>query len=181
MGSPALLAAQSGKVLLAANQSSAAFYRRVDVGGFVDDNGSAAAAWVVTVTIDWTRQLITSTSGSYEIAAAAAQSAPETWTNSTGAIARDNVAAVLHVCQSGTPVLAAFWGAEAEPGAAVAPSDAEISAGLGHNDWVRAANVLAESTGAAAVTVTVDNTARSGVVASGFDGDLATTEAAFNA
>jgi len=181
MGSPALLAAQSGKVLLAANQSSAAFYRRVDVGGFVDDNGSASAAWVVTATVDWSRQIITSTSGSYEIAAGVAQSAPETWTNSTGAIARDNIAAILYVCQTGTPTLAAFWGAEAEPGAAVSPTDDEISAGLGHNDWVRAADVLAASTGAAAVTITVDNTVRSGVVPSGFDGDLATTEAAFNA
>lgn len=175
MGTPALLAAQSGKVLSAANQSSAALYRQVVTGGFMDDNGSAVAAWVATVTIDNARSIIKSLSGAYELAAGTGSTLASTF--DAGGSAGVGYGAIVSDNSSGTTVIDIEW---SDAGAAAAPTDAEIADALGHQDWVRLGNVTATVTGASAGTFAIDNTARSGIVDSGFNGDLAESEDAFN-
>lgn len=175
MGTPALLDAQSGKVLSAVNQSSAALYRQVLVGGFIDDNSSGVSSWEATVDIDMTRTIIKSLSGAFEVAALSGEALTSTFDADGsaavgyGAIVADN--------SSGTPSIDAEW---SDLGASAAPTDAEISDSLGHHDWVRIANVTATVTGASAGTFAFDNTARSGIVDSGFNGGLAESEDAFN-
>ena len=176
MGTPALLAAQSGKVLAAANQSSKALYRRVVQGGLCDDNGSAVSGWDLTITLDMTRAIISSLSGAYDVAALSGSSLTTTFGN--GASATSGFASIVADNSSGTPSIDAQVSAD---GASAALTDAEITSALGHADWVRLCDVTVAVTGASAGTVSFDNTAASGIVEAGFDGDLATTESAFSA
>lgn len=178
MGTPALLAAQSGRVLSAANQSSAAFYRRVETGGFVSDGSgtpSAVAAWVATVTIDVTQAMWTTLSGTYEGAASTDSSMSTTF--DAGGVAASAYASIVVDNSSGTPAVDAMWTAA---GATARLTDAEITAALGHDDWARMCDVAVSVTGASAGTFVFDNTGRSGIVPSGFPGDLATTEDSWN-
>jgi len=175
MGTPALLAAQSGKVLSAANQSSKALYRRVVQGGLCDDGTSTYSGWLATIKVTMTRAIISSTSGSYDVAALS--SAVMTTTFGNGASATAGFASIVADNSSGTPAFNAYVTADA---ATAALTDAEISDSLGHNDWVRLCDVAVAVTGASAGSVSFNNTVASGIVASGFNGDLAVTESAFN-
>ena len=177
MGTPALLAAQSGRVLAAANQSSASFYRRIAEGTIIDSAGSpsAVAGWVATITADLTHSIWTTISGTYEQPANLAASMAATF--DSGGVVAAAYASIIVDDSSGTPALDAYWTAAA----ATAPlTDAEVTAALGHDDWARLSDVLVEVTGASAGDFTFDSTGRSGIVASGFPGDLATTEDAWN-
>ena len=175
MGTPALLDAQSAKVLAAVNQSSSAFYRRVVQGALLTDNGSATSGWNATLTFDMTRAIISSLSGAFEVAAATASSMTTTFGN--GASATSGFASIVADNSSGTP---AFDAVNSDDGAIVALTDAEISADLGHQDWVRICDVAVAVTSATTGTYGFDNTAASGIVAAGFNGGLAVTEDAFN-
>jgi hypothetical protein len=175
MGTPALLDAQSAKVLSAVNQSSSAFYRRVVQGALLTDNGSATSGWDATLTFDMTRAIISSLSGAFEVAAATASSMTTTFGN--GASATSGFASIVADNSSGTPAFDAQWTAD---GASEALTDAEISDALGHHDWVRICDVTVAITGATTGTYGFDNTVASGIVAAGFDGGLATSEDAFN-
>jgi len=106
----------------------------------------------------------------------------DTWDNSGAAAAMDNIAAIVYNCSSGAAVLGIAWGTAAAHGAAVAPTDAQVSYSLGTTEWVRCANVLTYNSAITTSSDTWDNTARSGFgnITAGFNGDLAVTEDAFN-
>lgn len=185
MGTPALLAAQSGKILSAVNQSAKALYRHAQIFGLADDGatGPAAAAWVVTLAVDVPAGLIQCPSGTaYEVAAVADDTSLATWDNSAVSAAQDAVAAIVYDCSSGSAVLTAVWGEAAAHDDAAAPSDSDIASSLGSSEFVRVADVLAYNSAAAVVSTVWNNTARSGFgnVDAGFDGDLATSETAWN-
>lgn len=185
MGTPALMAAQSGKILSAANQSAKSLYRHGQIFGLAEDGatGPTAAGWVVTLSVDVPVGLIQCPSGTvYEVAVVADDISLDTWDNSAAAAIMDNIAAVVYDCSTGSALLGAVWGTAAVAGAAVAPTDAEIATALGSSEFVRVADALASNTAAAVATSVWDNTARSGFgnVPAGFDGDLATTEAGWN-
>ena len=175
MGTPSLLAAQSAQVLSAANQSSSAFYRRVVQGALCDNNTSTYSGWNATIILTMTRAIISSLSGSYELAAIATETMTTTFGN--GASATSGFASIVSNNTTGTPAFDAYVTAD---GATVALTDAEIAALIGHQDWVRLCDVTVAVTGATAGSVAFDNSAASGIVASGFDGNLATTEDAWN-
>ena len=185
MGSPALLAAQSGKILAAVNQSSAAFYRHCQIFGLAADGSTApsATAWVNTVTLSHAAGIIQCPSGAaYEVAAETDETGLATWDNSGAAAPMDNYAAIVFDCSGGAAVVTAVWGTAAAHGDAVAPTDAEVATSLGSTEFVRVANVLAYNSASAVVGSTWDNTARSGFgnVSAGFDGSLATSEDGWN-
>tara|TARA_R110002020_G_scaffold194133_11_gene394756 strand:+ start:136 stop:708 length:573 start_codon:yes stop_codon:yes gene_type:complete len=185
MGTPALLAAQSSKILSAANQSAKALYRHSQLYGLAEDGttGPAAAGWVVTLSVASPVGIIQCPSGTaYEVAAVTDDTSLAQWDNSGAAAAMDNVAAIVYDCHGGSAVLTAVWGTAAAVGSAEAPTDSEIAASLGSSEFVRVADVLASNSAAAVATQTWDNTARSGFgnVDAGFDGDLATSETAWN-
>ena len=121
MGTPALLAAQSAKVLSAANQSSKALYRRVVQGGLCDDATSTYSGWLATIKVNMTRAILSSTSGAYDVAALSA--AVMTTTFGNGASATSGFASIVADNSSGTPAFNAYVTADA---ATAALSDAEM-------------------------------------------------------
>lgn len=174
MGTPSLLAAQSRQVIEAVNQSSSAFYRRIE-GGFAAVNGSSATAgWVVTLSIDVTAYIAYAPSGA--VAAAASTEALANTFDADGGAASAYGAVVADI-STGTAVWDAYWTAA---DASSALTNAEISAAVGHDNWVRLCDVFTDVTGASAATYTIDYNNRSGAPAAEFDGGLALTEEDYN-
>ncbi len=174
MGTPSLLAAQSRQVIEAVNQSSSAFYRRIE-GGFVADNGSATAGWVVTLSIDLTASIGYAPVGAVATAAGTAVGLTNTFDADGGAASA--YGAVVADISTGTASLDAYWTAA---DASSALTNAEISAAVGHDNWVRLCDVFTDVTGATAATYTIDYNNRSGAPAAEFDGGLALTEEDYN-
>ena len=187
MGTPALLAAQSSKIISAINQSSAALYRKCDLWGLAADGSTApaAAASVVTASLSYAAGVVVMPSGTaYETAAVTDDvfnAAAEQKTLAFGTL-NDAVAAYVFDASSGALVATQVWGDAAASGDAVAPTDAEIVVALGHTEFVRIADALYALGSASAVAATWDNTARSGFanIAAGINGGLATTETGWN-
>ena len=180
MGTPALLAAQSGKALAALNQSSAFFYRAVD-GAIVTDNATASVGWDVTLVVDVTAGCARGPGGAFDVAAATAQTlAPLSGANPL-TVDADTYAAIIIDLSDGT--LGAVWSGVWVPhgaGGEARVTDAQVDAAFGSPGWARACDVLVRSQATGTVSIVVDSAAAR-FPASGFNGDLAVTEAGFNA
>ena len=175
MGSPALLSAQSAKALSAINNSSKFHYRRVDMAGLLADGStpSSTSGWVTTLSVAAPASLMLCPSGSV--------GAGGTWDNSGDSSTAQNYAHMVFDCSSGSAVLTVVWGTS-HATAATKMTTAEIASSLGTQEFVRIGELLVEQTGAAAETITVDNSTRSGFgqMSVGFDGGLAESEDAMN-
>jgi hypothetical protein len=174
MGAPALLDAQASQILAILNAVSAWHYNHVD-GMFITNNGTAISSSIATIAVNVTAGVATGNGSSAFLAAASGSSlaATKTFTATSG---KSAIAAII-VDWSSSAALKAVWGAEAATGAQVAPTDAEITASVGHENWARCANFTATITSSSAGTYSVDNTARASVVA--FAEALSVTDAEF--
>jgi hypothetical protein len=177
MGAPALIDAQSAQILTLLNSLRAWAYRRIE-GGLASNNGSAIAASVATLTLDYAPGIVFADGTVSAFASATADSATATFTFSAPS-GKDAVAACI-IDASGAPDFVAVWGSEADTGEAVGPTDAEITAAVGHDDWAKFAEVTVTITGASAGTFEVNNNERSGGDLAVFASDLATSEADFS-
>ena len=187
MGTPALLAAQSAKILSAANQSSGFLYRRADVFGLAADGSTSAAASasVVTASVSHAAGILVFPSGTaYQIVAVADKVFSDAADKMTLSYGVTNYAAAAHVfdASSGSVAGAIVWSSASSTDDVAAPTDDEITAALGTTEWVRLANALYPLGSASAVTSQFDNAPRSGYgnVAAGFNADLATSESGWN-
>ena len=128
-------------------------------GGFVSNGGTAHADGAgVDVDLDITATK-TVVDGVYGELSAVTDSAHTGPTLSAGA--PDAYVAVV-IKKSAADAFAFDYvnGAAAASGAAAVPTVSEIDTEVGHEDWIRIADVKFVRTGAAAVTVTLDNTVR---------------------
>lgn len=175
MGTPSLLAAQSRQVIEAVNQSSSAFYRRIE-GGFVTDStaGSSTAGWVVTLDLDVTAAILYTPAGAVGVTATGMAPAN---TFDAGGVPATAYGALVVDCNAAILDTNAYWTAA---DASSALTNAEISDALGHDNWVRVCDVFVDVTGATSATYTIDYNNRSGAPAAEFDGGLALTEADYN-
>ncbi len=181
MGTPSLLAAQSGKVLDAVNNSAKLNYRRCEGYGLLADGSTptGTSSWETTLSIATPASIMICPSGTVYEAAATLTGAPAaggTWDNGDEEAAT-NYAHIVFDCSSGSAVITVVWA-----GASDKMTTAEIESSLGTAEFVRIGDIKVEQTGAAAETLTVDNEERSGFgdISVGFNGGLHTTEGSFN-
>lgn len=167
MGSPSLIDAQASKVL-AIVSSVAAFLHSFVLGCIVSDGGSAQASGAngaLTLDIDTTRIVDAAVSGKGHELAAQTAVLPSTASVLWGATSGKAVIATV-VLKTGanndTPAIDAVFGAVAATGAQVAPTEAEITAALGHSNWAKIAEVTVTRTGDTAITVAVSHKAKWG-------------------
>jgi hypothetical protein len=176
--------------LTAVNKSATALHRYVQGGSFADD-GSAAAAWVVTLGIQTSGPLVYVAPGGRFSDDRARTGISVAGTFDAGGSAKFAVATIIADVSTAfygtSPTYSAYW-KEVATGptsnaelAAAAATDTEISEFIGHDAWVVAGHFMVAVTGATAVTVAPYHAFRSGAVEPGFAGDLAVTEGEFNA
>lgn len=184
MGSPALMDAQSTSIL-ALLASLAAWQNTHVIGGAITDGGTTqatGASGALNFDVD-VSQIIDCTIGGQPREKIASTDVDATAGASVVWGATSGKAVVFAVVIDGgsandQEVYDAIPGAVANTGSQVAPTDAEITAALGHSNWVRVGDVTITRTGDLTVTVAVDHTVRPRIqgVAT-----LAETEAAFRA
>lgn len=182
MGSPSLLDAQAGRVLERHNDM-AEYLSNHAVGGIVADGGTtqgSGAGTALNFDIDTTAIIQSLVDG--EVHTLGAQTDADSDAGvSFGATSGKDVTygVVLEAgADNDTPAIFALAGDPADTGESVRPTDAEITADLGHDNWSPLALVVVSRTGDTAVTVDIDNSWRYRSV-EGHTVDLAETEAEF--
>lgn len=184
MGSPALMDAQASQILGQLNATASWLYNHV-TGGVLSDGGTTQASGANTapnVDID-TSQIIDAviTGTPTELAAqtdADSDAGDQVVWGATSGKEVYGAACLSRGVADDTPQVEVAFGAVADVGDAVVPTDAEISALFGHDNWSRIATFRLERTGDTAITLdSIDHTARHHVTS--YPGDLATTESGF--
>ena len=184
MGAPALLDAQANRVLAQLN-ALRAFARRAVSQGLVlapttPSTQATTTAGALALRIN-TSYLVANCDGQPSELAAAADYVVHNATfwalNNSGVQA---IWAIILDYNSGTVQLADVAGAEALTGAAVAPTDAEITTATGHTQWARIADLTVTRTGDTAVTQVFDHTVQAFPDSSEFGSELSQTEASFS-
>ena len=157
MGAPALIDAQSAQLLNIINTLRAWAYSHAD-GLVISNNGSAVSGSAPTLTVDNTFGFAVGDSASAFFAAATstALTAGTAFSATTG-LAK---VAVIVLDMSGTAALKNVYGSEAASGSEASPTDAEITASLGHSKWARLADVTVTITGASGGTYAIDHSVR---------------------
>lgn len=184
MGSPALMDAQSASIL-ALLASLAAWQNNHVTGGIVSDGGTTQATGVngtLNFDVDVT-QIVDAAIGGLPREKAASTDIDPTAGDAVLWGATSGKAVVFAVILDGGAANdGETWdarpGSVAATGSQVAPTDAEISALLGHDNWVRVADVTITRTADTTVTVAVDHTVRNRISGAA---SLAQTEAEFRA
>ena len=180
MGSPALMDAQSTRILEQLNALGQWYSNNVR-GGLVTDGGTtqgSGASTAPNLDLDVSEVdsrvdgIVTLKAASTDIDSDAGD------TVDFGATSGKEVVCAVVLEQDGTYSLVP--GAVADTGEGVAPTDAEIDTAVepSTTTWIRVANVTFERTGDTAITVAVDHGARPSAPVA-FVGNLATTETEF--
>lgn len=182
MGSPALLDAQAGRVLERMNDF-AEFLSGHVVGGVVADGGTtqgSGASTAMNFDIDTTAIIQSLVDGEVHVLAAQTDADSDAGVSFGATSDKDVIYAVVLETGSGndTPAVFALGGDPADTGEAVRPTDAEITAALGHSNWEPLALVTASRTADTTVSLDIDNSWRYRAVEEHTD-SLAETESEF--
>lgn len=186
MGNPALLDAQSAR-LIARHNSMMLMLSALVIGGIVSDGGTTQASGSTgTLNFDIDTTAIPQALIDGQVHALTAQTDADatagnavTWGATSG---KAVVAAVVLTAGSAndTPAIETVFGSVATTGSQVAPTDDEIDVALGHNNWLRLADVTITRTADTTVTFAANNNVRFPVgVRGAWRSSLAETEAAF--
>lgn len=187
MGSPSLIDGQGTQVLQRLNAALQALQNRVEDGGLLADGGTTQASGPNTspnFDVD-TTELLAQVKGVPQHLAAQTDADADAGDQIIFGATSGKTAVMAVVLETGalndTPAVVGVAGAVADDGSEVAPTEAEIEAGVGHANWILLGDVTLARTGDTAITFTASYARRGGVqgrVADGgkFDRDLAVTE-----
>lgn len=184
MGAPALIDAQAQTILDYINARMEADYNHFVESAAISDGGTtqgSGAATAPNFDADAPFTLAVVNGQKHELAAAADIDSDAGDSIAWGATSgKSCILAVVFETGTGndTPAWHAEAGAVADDGSEVAPTDAEITAALGHANWLRHSDVTLSRTGDTTITFSADATVRDGVAPNTYSG-VSTTESAF--
>lgn len=185
MGAPALIDAQAQTILDYVNAMMEASYNRIVEGGILTDGGTTQGGGVGTAPnydADASATIAVVDGQVHEIAAAAdIDSSAGAAINFGAETGKSVIATTVFETGSGndTPAWETVIGDVADTGSEVAPTDAEITAAIGHAHWLRVSDTELRRTGATAISFIPDHTVRADVLATASYSGVSTTESAF--
>jgi hypothetical protein len=185
MGAPALIDAQAQTILDYVNARMEADYNQIVEGGIITDGGTTQGAGAGTAPnydADASATIAVINGQKHEKAATAdidsTAGAAVAWGATSG---KALIATTVFESGSGndTPAWNTVMGDVADTGDEVAPTDAEITAALGHANWLRVSDSVLTRVADTSITLVPDHTVRDGIVNT-YSG-VSTTESAFRA